>query len=337
MQLVSDELFVKIIDEMKAKHLSTESKVLRTRQKPNPEDEDIVKEQQISDTLPSAPAKVRPICPGQSLLLKSDTASSRVKLDDQLIFDAMHKAYPEDGMPSDIEQRYKKLKAADEEVTGKTVVYHASVDLPDTEVLQRPLALNSFKSLFCRRCHQYDCLLHSKEMDVPSDKAATIVIRPRKDFKEVAPPSENTCALRCHKKVEMSADRLPTLMNSQVTLLRCNWPSMAYDYCNLTRIVNLAPAGKRQLTCAEIAAWCQHEFGGKKPQSPMKNGGLHGPTVNGAVKKKKKKKSAYANLANAANTGDGRLKLWQKLQCQAIARNTKLNVSFFLNCSRKMF
>lgn len=80
-----------------------------------------------------------------------------------IVFEAISKAFPAEGSWKDVRHRFE------EACTPVKKFLVPSLDGPKAVSVSRDQALNSFKTLWCRRCHVYDCFLHSKEMDMPID------------------------------------------------------------------------------------------------------------------------------------------------------------------------
>ena len=174
-----------------------------------------------------------------------------------LAFEAVSKAFPDEGTHEDVSVRFQRLtqnKAASS--------FNPNIDGSAAQSVKRERSINSFKILFCRRCLMYDCFLHSREMDLTQEVAAQIKIRRREDFIEFTPVDKKSCSKTCYRILRLSSkskvkQEKPTvkLSPAEESLIRCEWISSPANFCFLRELIN-----NESVTCTMIYDWCKDNF-----------------------------------------------------------------------------
>lgn len=173
-----------------------------------------------------------------------------------LIFEAISQTFQDEGTKEDVKRRYDRAK-----MFKSTTAFCPNMDSANAISCARERSLHSFKTLFCRRCLMYDCLLHSAEMDIPQEKVVKMAIRNKDHFRATYMETDPTsCTRSCYllrvdygiTGVTLPELKLPAAAES---IIRCEWESSPGNFCFLTEVVN-----DESITCSKIYYWCQQEF-----------------------------------------------------------------------------
>ena len=197
-------------------------------------------------------------------------SEARIKADDHLVqlvdklfqtqgatsckvFQAISCAFPDEGSKEDVKKRFDRAKA----LKGQTA-FSPNIDGPAAISCSRDRSLHSFKTLFCRRCLMYDCLLHSAEMDLSQEQAVKAAIRSKDDFQEfTSKPETKPCSESCYLLRRDYGIGLPDIQlhPAAESLLRCEWTSSPGNFCFLTEVIS-----NPSISCSKIYYWCKKEF-----------------------------------------------------------------------------
>ncbi|KAI1289608.1 Histone-lysine N-methyltransferase E(z) [Halotydeus destructor] len=243
----------------------------------------------------------------------SDSVAVKTKLPMNTIFEAVSRTFSGEGSPADVCKRYNNLILRNKPKTA----YCPNMDGPEADCVPRSRALNSFKTLFCRRCLMYDCLMHSEEMDMSREMASTVVIR-KDAFVAKAPMPVVVCGNQCAKENLDAFPKSEPMSEAAQTVINAMWSSMSYNYCTLTEVVK--PIDET-VTCSAVARWCVATFGPLKPVSPKKAAVAEpSSSVPVVIKRKPKTKKQQAKLAKSKASLESKLQAWQKMASRHLSR-----------------
>lgn len=167
-------------------------------------------------------------------------------------FIAISRSFPDEGSEDDVRLRFERLTQPKVLCT-----FNPNIDSKEPASASRERSLNSFKTLYCRRCLMYDCLLHSREMDLPAEMASKIKIRQRPDFVEYKELQTKACSDQCFKITRKSVFPVKQVKLSPAdeSIIRVLWESCPADFCFLKEVVN-----KTTVSCARIREWCRQNI-----------------------------------------------------------------------------
>lgn len=169
------------------------------------------------------------------------------------VFQAISCAFPDEGSKEEVKKRFDAAKT-----TKGQAAFCPNMDGPVAVSCSRDRSLHSFKTLFCRRCLMYDCLLHSAEMDLSQEQAVKAAIRSRETFQEFNPTQDSKpCSESCYLLRRDYGIGQPDIQlhPAAESFLRCEWSSSPGNFCFLTEVIAMP-----SITCSKVYYWCKKEF-----------------------------------------------------------------------------